>query len=396
MVVAMSLAGALGVPAASGAVAVTVSAPASIAADCSRDVTAELNRWIAAAPDNTTLSFAPNGCYRVDGTLLVVDRVGLVLEGNHATFRAVTNGSELVNTTKIRMRSMWQFGRGSRLTVRNMVVIGANPAAGRGDLAYQPRFEAQHGFLIQGPQTMLVEQITMSDVYGDFVFVGAATNGLTVRDSTFTRNGRQGWTINGTNIIFERNSISETRRSTIDMEPSFPTWASKNVTIRNNDIGKGRLFFFASVGAPFAPMDNINIVGNRLHSKVMQIFVDAAPGVRGNYHIINNTSDGIVSGAGASMVFRDVSNIEVRGNTQRLQPSHWLAGVSVKGATHVAVSGNNFRGGKAAVLDRGGNVDITQSNNIVGSPPFTAASSSVPGPTIATETRWAGAIGSTK
>ncbi len=373
--------------------ALTVAAPTSIPSDCSRDVTAALNTWIASVPDNATLSFAPNGCYRVDGTLLVVDRVGLVFEGNHATFRAVTDGSELGNTTKIRMRSMWQFGGGSHITVRNLVVIGANPAAGRGDAAYQPRFEAQHGFLIQGPSSMLVERVTMSDVYGDFVFVGAGTDGLTVRDSVFTRNGRQGWTINGSNITFERNSISETRRATINMEPTYPTWASKNVMIRDNDIGKGRLFFFSSVGAPFAPMENINIVGNRLHGKVMQIYVVGAVGARGNYHVLNNTSDGITSGFGATMVFRNVNDIEVRNNVQRLQPSHWLAGVSIMGATHTVVSGNNFRGGKAAVLDRGGNVDISQSNNIVGAPPFTAASSTVPGPTLAPATRAEGAIG---
>ncbi|MBK5288025.1 MAG: hypothetical protein JJE46_06110, partial [Acidimicrobiia bacterium] len=133
VVAALSLMGCVSVPIAESAL--TVAAPTSIAADCSRDVTAELNAWIAITPDNTTLAFAPNGCYRVDGTLLVVDRTGLVFEGNHATFRAVTDGSELVNPTKVRMRAMWQFGGGSHLTVRDLVVVGANPAAGRGDRA---------------------------------------------------------------------------------------------------------------------------------------------------------------------------------------------------------------------------------------------------------------------
>ncbi len=365
----------------SGAAAVVNEAPASIAVDCSHDVTAELMAWIASVPDDSTLSFAANGCYRVDGTIVVTQRNGLTFDGNNATFRQVTDGSEIVNPKFVRTRNVWTFGLSTNLVVRNLTTIGANPHAGRGDLAYKAKFEAQHAYLIQGVKGMLMDHVAAYDTYGDFVFVGPGTEDLTVQNSTFARNGRQGWTINGTNIVFQHNSISDTRRATIDMEPSAPSWVSKNIYIRDNDVGPGRLFFFSSVGAA-APMDNINIIGNRLHKKAFQVFVAPPKGVRTNYHIVGNTSDGGTSGFGSTMVLWHVSGIDVRDNTIPLQPSHPLAGVGIRGSSHVSVTGNVFRGGHFVIRDRGGNTDVTQSNNQIGIPPMrTPVSTHVAGPT---------------
>ena len=49
-------------------------APSSIAHDCSVDVTQPLLSWIASVPDNSTLSFASAGCYRIEGTLEIRGR----------------------------------------------------------------------------------------------------------------------------------------------------------------------------------------------------------------------------------------------------------------------------------------------------------------------------------
>ena len=344
-------------------------APAAIPADCSRDVTADLTAWFASVPDNSVLSFASNGCYRVDGTLVVAHRSGLTFEGNNATFRQVTDGSELLNYKKVRTRNVWTFATSTNLVVRDLTTVGANPHAGRGDLAYQPKFEAQHAYFIQGVNGMVMDHVAAYDVYGDFVALGGGVANFTVRNSSFARNGRQGWSINGTNIVFENNTITETRRATIDIEPPTPMWPSKNVYIRNNDVGPGRLFFFANVGAA-APMDNINIVGNRLHHKAFVVYVAPPKGTRSNYHVIGNVSDGAVSGFGSAMVFKDVQGIAVRGNSIPTQWSHHLSGVGVQRSSHVSITNNTFRGAAAALRDLGGNTDIIQSNNLIGPLPM--------------------------
>ena len=345
------------------------SAPPAIPADCSRDVTADLTAWFASVPDNSVLSFAPNGCYRVDGTLVVAHRSGLTFEGNNATFKQVTDGSELINSKKVRTRNVWTFATSSNLVVHNLTTVGANPFAGRGDRAYSPRFEAQHAYLVQGVDGMVMNNVDAYDVFGDFVALGGNVSNFTVRNSSFARNGRQGWSINGTNIVFENNSITETRRATIDMEPPLPTFASKNVYIRNNDVGPGRLFFFSSVGAA-APMDNINITGNRLHKKAFVIFVAPPKGTRSNYHVVGNVSDGGVSGFGSAMVFKNIEGLEVRANIVPTQWSHHLTGVGVSRSSHVSITNTTFRSAAAALRDRGDNTDITQSNNLIGPLPM--------------------------
>ena len=361
---------------------IAAAVPTSIAADCSTDVTAALNAWIASVPDNSTLAFPTNGCFRIDGTLIIQHRTGLTFEGNGATFRQVTDGTEIVKPKLIRTRNVWTFAGNSNLVVRNLTTFGANPHAGMGDLAYQPKFEAQHAYLIEGTDNMLMDHVAAYDTYGDFVWVGPGTSNLTVRNSTFARNGRQGWSINGTNITFENNSITDTRRATIDIEPSSPTWSSHNIWIRNNDVGPGRLFFFANVGSA-APMDNINIIGNRLHHKAFVVYASTAVSNRSNYHVIGNTSDGGVSGFGSAMVFRNIQGVEVRDNVIPLQWAHHLAAVGLYRSSHVSITRNVFRGGALVWRDRGGNTDVTQSANWIGPRPMVlAAPTSTAGPTV--------------
>jgi hypothetical protein len=361
-----------------GAVVQTV--PASIPANCAQDVTAQLQAFIDASPDGSTLSFTPNACYRVDGTLRIRHRNHLVLEGNHASFKAFTDGSELGNPTLTRLRAMFGLFAGTDITLRDIVVVGANPHAGRSDLAYRAIYEAQHAYAILGTDGVLLDHVEAYDVYGDFVNVGPGSNGVTVRNSTFLRNGRQGWTINGTNVLFEHNTIGETRRATIDMEPSLPTWTTRNVTIRDNEVGKGRLYFLASVGSS-PVMDNITVEHNLLHRN-MRMFVDPPKGTRSNYHIIGNVAEGGVSQqGGGAMGFRDIVNLEVRDNTLSVQRGRNIAGVSIGNCQHVIVTGNHFRGAAMPLRDFGNSVDVAQSGNLVGTRLVPAPTTYAAGPT---------------
>ncbi len=375
LLVAVGLAGL--VPSAAGAV---VSAAPAVPTDCSRDVTAELQQWINATPDASTLAFTPGACYRVDGMLRIRRRTNLVLQGNGATLRQFTDGSELVNPQLVRTRSFFNFSTSNGITVRDLTLRGANPHAGRGDLAYQPRFEGQQGLNIGNVHGMVVDNIRVYDVFGDFVWVGPGTSDLTVRNSTFLRNGRQGWTINGTNILFEHNLIGETRRATIDMEPSLATWASRNVTIQDNEVGPGRLFFFASVGAGNAPIDGVNILRNRLH-RGMQIYVASRGIARSRYRIVGNVSDTPVSGFGAAIVFRNATDVLVANNVVPLQPSHPLSGVGARRVQGLTITGNTFRGARSVLRDNGGNLAIHLSANRIGVPLWTPPPTDVPGPT---------------
>ncbi len=343
-------------------------APSSIVADCSRDVTAELVAWIASVPDNSILYFVRDGCYRVDGTIQLKYRNGLTLEGQGATFREFTNGMELP-PQDARTRGIFKFWKGSNLTVRNTIAIGANPQAGTRPEAYFAPLEAQTAYTIGGVDGMLLDGVQAYDVYGDFVYVGPATRNLTVQNSHFERNGRQGWTVNGgQNITFDHNFISKTRRATIDMEPSNQSDVARNITFSNNQIGPGRLYFFASEGVA-ATIDGVNIIGNRLTGKSMTIHVNPPKGVRSNYRVIGNYSDTRqLQDGGGVMAFSDVVGLEVRDNRQPVQGNNKVSGVSIRNCVNVTVAGNKFLNAVSPTLLRPGNSNVSNVANLIGNP----------------------------
>jgi hypothetical protein len=361
--------------------AAVVALPAGIPADCSVNVTARVQAAIDAAPNDSTLQFPAGACYRVDGTLSVRGRIGLTIDGRGATFKQVTNGSELVNPTAVRSRAVWSLQQNTNVTVQDVVVRGANPYAGRGDLAYQPKYEGQHGFLVASGRNTVLQRVQAYDVFSDFVYVGPGVDGLVVRDSTFARNGRQGWTINGANVTFDHNAISEVRRSIIDLEPTYTNWAIHDVTVSNNTIGRGRGWFVANQGQPYAPIDRVNIIGNHLYGQQMIIFVGGHVGQRNDYRVIGNTSDTSFSANGTGLNFNNVHGLEVRDNVQRAAPGHRFYGIATWHATHVTIAGNRWAHAVGVWFDRGGNIDVSQSGNWIGSPAAVAPATVTPGPT---------------
>jgi trimeric autotransporter adhesin len=189
--------------------------PASIAADCSVDVTGAVRTWIATVPDNSTLRLGANACYLINGGLVIDDRHGLTFDGNNATFKFTTQGHG--------QRSHWMLRGGSGYTFRDITLIGANPNAGTGNAAYVSGLEWQHGWRFRGTQGALLDNVQVYDVYGDFVNVsfddrvrypGPPTRNIVVRNSRFERNGRYGWTItHGEGIVFENNYMGDVRWS---------------------------------------------------------------------------------------------------------------------------------------------------------------------------------------
>jgi hypothetical protein len=146
------------------------SLPASVASDCSGDVTPALSKWISSVPDNSTLMLGKGACYRVDGSLAITNRRNLMLEGNGATLKATTRGT--------RTRIYFGIDNSENIIVRNLIVKGANPRAGATRAAYLEELEAQHGFNLGGVRHVLLDGVQASDVY-DFVYISSSGQGPT-------------------------------------------------------------------------------------------------------------------------------------------------------------------------------------------------------------------------
>src|SRR5262245_4240941 len=120
--------------------------PAQIADDCSAAVDQQVMAWLATVPDGNTARFGPGRCYGQDGTISLTGRSDLAIDGRGSEFRALTAGGS--------HRANWRFVGGANLSVQDLAVRGSNPEGG-----YQAGFEWQHGFSVEGVQTMTLSNV---------------------------------------------------------------------------------------------------------------------------------------------------------------------------------------------------------------------------------------------
>jgi len=309
--------------------------PASIDDTGRTEVTRQLQSLFAHIPDGTALVFRRNGRYRVERTLYLRNRRGITFEGNGATIFATKRGA--FDRTQIWVK------RGTDIVFRNLTVRGVNPSGGTSEGAYVRRLETQHGFRFEGTDGAELDHVTVTDVYGDFVYLGRdrrkrPCRNIWIHDSTFLRNGRQGIAVTSArNVVIERNHFSATRRSTIDLEPNAHSWSVSKVFVLNNVVGKGRLLFVASHGQ--GQVDDIVISGNVLRGH--DLTIDALPPEgerRSNWIITNNVSDTTVHHR--PLRFFSIDGLVVTNNTQRVAGNQ--PGVVLTDDCGTHVSGNDF------------------------------------------------------
>lgn len=258
-----------------------VTVPSSIAADCSADVTAQLQAWFDSLPDGTTASLA-GGCFRAEGTLTLRGRNGLTIDGVGATLRASTVGDG--------HRSSLRVIDGSSFTVRDLTVEGGYTKSGTHDTTVQ----WSHGIDLLGPFGVLVENVTVRDVGGDCVYAGLGAQrarNATVRGVTCDGTGRNGVSAVAANgLLVDGGSYSRVGFIAFDVEPNSGTGFGVD----------GAVFDGATVGSYYLDAGMVvgdNAIGNVTFSAIA---VTAAKG--GRFRVLTPTT-------------RRRTNIIVTGNT---------------------------------------------------------------------------------
>jgi hypothetical protein len=327
--------------------------PDTIDATGAEDVTAQLTAFIAAVPDSSTIVFAPAATYRVEGTLLLNERRSLRFLGNGATIVQRTTGAGTAPApafaaTWPRRRSVWAAVGGSNLLWRGFALRGANPHAGLADAAYVVALEAQHGFDLIGVRHVEIDSVTVTDVYGDFVYMGMTgglwTGHVHIHNSTFKRNGRQGFAITGAeDVLIENNVISDVRRTDIDLEPNSTNGGARRITLRSNRFGPTRLNFLSSLGQ-CGTITGVTIENNTLAGQALKIDVRPPPGCRrSSIRIVGNYSDTQVGVTrGFLMKFMSIDGLIVRGNVNPLQAGREMKGVLAAQSCGVEIAANSF------------------------------------------------------
>jgi hypothetical protein len=329
----------------------TFEAPSSIDATGTQDVTAALVAFIRSVPDGSRITFPADARYRIENIVWLNDRHDLIIDGNGAVFFASTDGSGVTPTgpasVKLqwpRHRDQWLITGGSNITLLNLTVRGANPAAGLGDGAYVAALEAQSGVEFSGTTTGLLANCTISDPYGDMVYIGQRATGITVRDCTLARSGRQGVTVSDArNVTIDTNRISSIRRTAIDLETYTSTWSVTNVRVVNNTFGPTRGDVVAAKGQ--GDVSAVVVAYNRLSNQPLTVR-NTPPSTlsprRHEWSVIGNTSDTAFGSPHGFVWITYTDNVRVSDNYQPLQAGRSPPQISIEstGSTGVVVANN--------------------------------------------------------
>lgn len=239
--------------------------PATIASDCSVDVTDEIDNWIASAPDGTSaaptiLNFGLHRCYRVDGTLgapfgtmapagyrrnyLIFDGNGSTIDGSFSLPPPHTN------------RAGFSFMYGVGLTVRDFVIKGNHPnpcnldASGNcRDGGYNANYEWHHGVAFFASTDVALRNTTILNVYGDGVTLaqgsspGEHTSDAVIDGNSIDGTGRMGMSLTAvTNAQITNNTLDRISYHDFDLENEGGN-PVRDVTISGNTSKRKYLSF---------------------------------------------------------------------------------------------------------------------------------------------------------
>jgi hypothetical protein len=320
--------------------------PATIASDCSVDVTAALLKWIGSIPDNSILSFRAAKCYRIDGTVELSSRSRLILQGNGSTFRSLT---PMVGGDKADdQRAMFRVIASSTISFENMAIVGSYAHGGTFDVSLQHA----HAIDLRGTSAV-VENVNMSNVAGDCLYFGLGYDNVTkssgsAHDSTCTSIGRNGISVTaGQGITVKRMTLDKIGYIAFDVEPNVGTgWGASTILFDSNAIKSYYLYAFSVVEN--GPINDITFANNRVIGQGLRAAM-GSPLNRGfrpqNIAFIGNSSD--TRQAAPAFNAANVDALTITGNTVPLT-SGTMAHVDRSCKTFV--SNNTFTGGIRQVV----------------------------------------------
>ena len=319
--------------------------PATINDTCATDDTLALESWLISLPTGshakpTTVQFAKGGCYLVNGELYLRGLTSTVFDGNGATFKQATprtcrirglgcadrakvsetdipddpatapycGSTAFMNSSRSEDTAvdvMWWFEGGCDITLEDMTIEGTNDGSGG-------RMRQQDSFVdFAGTQRALVEDVTMSGPYGDYV------------DCAGLHEAGLGGNNEATDITIAHDTLSRAGRVGIGII------ACSRVSVTDNVISGGALCLFdieednTTPLDGYGPQDDISITHNTIPNMGYTYLLSAqtAGGVN-RLAFDDNTLTGTSQFRVVVKAWSDSGNIEIDGNTVAA-PTTW-------------------------------------------------------------------------
>jgi hypothetical protein len=327
--------------------------PDGIAADGSRDVTAELQAFIDSVPDGSCILLSAGARYRADDTLWIRDRHDLTIEATGATI--FTDALDPINTSGKGAgssdRRQIVIETGSDISIVGLTVDGPNPTP-----AYVQERESEAGVAVRGVDGAVLRDLTITQVYGDFLTITDFGNGtgiqvpsrdVLVTGGTFSIAGRQGVAMSGSSVgtTIAGNTFRGIARSGIDIE-LLPGRQVTGARIIDNTFEGFGLNWIAMGGR--SSVDGAYFGGNEIIGETLRLKIGPPAGVATVTHrhltFEGNRSTVDAEGDAALFSFRYVDHVTIVANVQHFAPG--VAGVVVwtDGGCGYTVEDNDFAG----------------------------------------------------
>jgi hypothetical protein len=359
--------------------AAVATVPSTVAADCSVDVSAELNAWIAGLPDGTTASFAAGACYRIEHPVKVLSKTDFVVDGNGASFeqRSPSSPEHQYGTPTFREWNMrWLVQFGTRVTLQEMNIKGTNTVSGfvpgspgysywlepdKFGKGFTAASEGEAGVMVRTSSYITINDVHTDATWGDGFQLGtendAPVRHLVIKDSSADRNGRQGFGVVGVEDgLFDNANVLHSWATGYDLEPNGTGASVKNIEIRNSTVYARTASFSVSGATPTGSRsDNLYVHDNTVRwGNNSQPWFDGSSGPnqlpRQNWRIVHNT----VVNPSYSLELGAVTDAIVRDNVApMLGQGTYPAVRTLKMAGVLVVTGNTFDKASAVVADNG-------------------------------------------
>ena len=372
--------------------------PSTIAADCSTDVTTQLNSFFAGLASGTTVYFPTSACYLVSnspGSLLTLNGTnGVTIYGNSATLEQKTyNGGSCASN--VNQPILW-LQANVNLTISDLTIEGPGGCGG-------PRTEGGYGIFMgknpTGNSGVTMTGVQVEDTTGDGLAIlpllGSGTGintDVAFTDGSFSNIGYHVLTLEGINGLNFTGNVVSGFGNFADLEvdtncgyvnganeclsgpDGTPTSTAQwNVTIDNNAFtnATGQVPWIESEQGTCVPQENLDIKGNLLDATVNADIVlrgsyapcptDSGLTIKGNVSFAASKSPcgGSVTQPPACAVWEveDYGAVTITGNTLAAtdgQPHYfpntpWVACIAVAAVYGSVVTDNTCNNAWAAV-----------------------------------------------
>jgi hypothetical protein len=297
--------------------------PVLIPADCSRPVEREINAFLAAVPNGSTVRFAAGGCYSQANRIELRDKSNVTVDGQGATFR-----SSAENTARRGANPNWMLLRGRNIRIKSMKLVGnfhltgprsqqrVNQVSTEGEAGATTQPNAGVG--IYGGEGVWVTDVDIRGVFGDGVLTGMSEY---VENTAPFEHPK--------NVHVERVTATTTARHCFSPNQVDGFWLEDST---------GRDCWYMAIDAE----------------------LDGIEQVLRNVHFLRNTFDGFKMGGivvPVAGVGNNTRDFELRGNRFLTRPDNMCNAVVLVGAyptntntfKNVVVEGNEIKASGSAV-----------------------------------------------